>query len=142
MQVTPTDDDKVLEYSKLVFSCGLLYAEYCDAIKEGGGLRVVRCWRYMLLFFTRTQRKNYSIEAFSLLAQYHFLFSQRQVHQLVWGRFINVHGLPGRNIPCDLYMEHLNRVVKDVVHGLKANKTPEALVRVIKQSSGNSGCSG
>ena len=36
------------------------------------------------------------------------------------------------NIPHDLFMEHLNRVVKDAVNGLGANKTPKALVRVGK----------
>ena len=129
---TPEDDDKVLEYSRLVLSLGLLYLEYCDAIKEGDGFRVLRCWKYNFLIFKCTNRINYSIEAFTLLAQHCFLFSERQAHQLLWGRFINTHGLPARNIPCDLYMEHLNRVCKDVVSNLKANKTPKALVRVGK----------
>ena len=124
--------DKKLEYSRLLISVGLLYLEFCDAIKEGDGMRVIRCWRYMFLVFKCTNRKNYAIEAFTLLAQYHFLLSKRQIQQLVWGRFINVHGLPARNIPCDLFMEHLNRVCKDAVHGLGANKTPQALVKVAK----------
>ena len=120
-------DDGKFEYSRLVISVGLLYVEYCDAIKEGNGMRVLRCWRFMLLIFKSTNRVNYSIEAFTLLAQYHFCFSKRQAHQLVWGQFINVHGLPGHNIPCDLHMEHLNRLCKEAI---KANKTPAALVRV------------
>ena len=128
--VNAADDDKKLEYSKLVISLGLLYFEFCDAIKEGDGIRVLRCWRYMLLLFKCTDRVNYSIEAFTMLAQYHFLFSQRQAHQLLWSRFINVHGLPSQNIPCDLFMEHLNRVCKDAVRGLGANKTPQALVKI------------
>ena len=65
-----------------------------------------------------------------MLAQYHFLFSQHQAHQLLWSRFFNVHGLPSHNIPCDLFMEHLNRVCKDAVQGLGANKTPWALVKI------------
>ena len=128
--VNAADDDKKLEYSKLVISLGLLYFEFCDAIKEGDGIRVLRCWRYMLLLFKCTDRVNYSIEAFTMLAQYHFLFSQCQAHQLLWSRFINVHGLPSHNIPCDLFMEHLNRVCKDAVRGLGANKTPQALVKI------------
>lgn len=126
------DDDKILEYSKLVMSIGMLYFEYCDAIREGDGMRVLRCWRFMFIFFKCTNRTNYSIESFTLLAQYHFLFSEQHRQQLIWGRFINVHGLPARNIPCDLYMEHLNRVCKDAVNGLGANKTSKALVRVGK----------
>lgn len=126
------DSDSVLTYSKLLMSVGMIYLEYCDAIKEGDGFRVLRCWRYMLLVFKATGRTNYSIEAFTLLAQHDFLFSNRQKQQLLWGRFVNVHGLPARNIPSDLYMEHLNRVLKEAVKGLGANKTEKALVRVGK----------
>ncbi len=36
------------------------------------------------------------------------------------------------NIACDLFMEHLNRMVKDAVSGLGSNKTPKALVRIGK----------
>ena len=50
----PMDDDKVLEYSWLVLSCTLLYMELCDSIKGGDGLRVLRCWRYIFLFFKPT----------------------------------------------------------------------------------------
>lgn len=129
---TEHDNDKVLQYSILLMSIGLLYWEFSDAIKEGDGMRVIRCWRYMMLYFRTTGRTNYAIEAFTMLAQYHFVFSEREKQQLIWSRFVNTSGLPGRNIPCDLYMEHLNRVCKDAVNGLAANKTPKALVRVGK----------
>lgn len=111
---------------------GLLYLEFSDSIKEGDGIRVLRCWRYMLLLFKVTGRTNYSIEVFTLLAQYHFLLSERERHQLIWGRFINIHGVPARNIPCDFFIEHLNRVAKEAVHGRRANKTKDALVRIGK----------
>ena len=43
-----------------------------------------------------------------------------------------MHGLPGRNISCDLYMEHLNRLLKDAINALGANKTPKAIDRLGK----------
>ena len=43
---------------------------------------------------------------------------------------VNVHGLPGRNIPTDLHMEHLNRVCKEAIAGLGVNKTKKAIIRV------------
>ena len=49
-----------------------------------------------------------------------------------WNRFINIHGIQGRNIPCDLHMEHMNRICKNAVYGLQANKTPSAIVRIGK----------
>lgn len=70
-----TSSDNVKEYSNLLLCTGMLYLEYCDAIQKGDGIRVLRCWRYMLLLFKSTGRTNYSIEAFHLLAQYHFLLS-------------------------------------------------------------------
>ena len=48
------------------------------------------------------------------------------------GRFINTHGRIGKNISCDLHMEHLNRMCKDAVNHLGANKIPQAIVRVGK----------
>ena len=85
-----------------------------------------------MLIYKARKRKNYAIEGLNLLAQYHFFLSQRQAQQLLWSRCINIHGLPGRNIPCDLYMEHLNRICKHAVQALGSNKTPAALERVGK----------
>ena len=41
--------DHVLEYTKETLSLGLLLLEFKDAIREGDGSRVLRCWKY---FFT------------------------------------------------------------------------------------------
>ena len=54
---------------------GLLYMEYCDSIKDCDGLRIIRCWRYMLLLFKMTNKRMYSIQASTLLLQYHFIFT-------------------------------------------------------------------
>jgi len=52
--------------------------------------------------------------------------------QLVWNRTINVHGNSGKNISCDLHMEHLNREAKNGIHGMGSNITDEAVKRVGK----------
>ena len=62
------------------------------------------------------------VEAFTLLAQQKFVCSSRLSHQLMWSRFVNTSGKKGHNIPCDLHMEHLNRVLKDSIKCLGANK--------------------
>ena len=49
-----------------------------------------------------------------------------------WNRFINTQGKRGSNISADLHIEHLNRICKDAVNHLGANKTPEAVKRVGK----------
>ena len=40
--------------------------------------------------------------------------------------------MKGRNIPCDLHMEHINRLCKYDVYGLQASKTASEIVRVEK----------
>ena len=62
----------------------------------------------------------------NLLCQVQTL-SERKRAQLMWGRCINTQGYPGKNIPCDLHMEHLNRRLKRVIRGMGANVTPQAI---------------
>jgi len=126
------DKDGVLEYASEVLSLGLLYLEFTDAIKEADGDRILRCWRFFLLLFRESKRKNYAIEAFTILAQERFVLSPRQQLQLKWSRTINTHGRIGKNIPCDLHMEHLNKECKEALSGLGSNITDHAVERIGK----------
>ena len=127
-----SSDDKVYEYSRQLKSIGYFYKECSDAVREGDGLRVLQCWRYLLPSFKSSGRKNYALEALHMLCQYHYKLTPRQYAELIWSRFIDVHGLPGRNIPADLHMEHLNRVCKDTIRGLGANQSEKTITRVGK----------
>ena len=49
--------------------------------------------------------------------------------QLKWGRFVNVHGGKGNNIPCDLYNEHQNKLFKELIASMGANMTEAAITR-------------
>jgi len=65
----------------------------------------------------------YSREAVHFLYQHQYALSPRLSNQLIRGQFVNVRGLPGRNIPLDLNMEHLNQIAKDAMRNLGSNKT-------------------
>ena len=121
-----------MEYGRNLLSIGLFYLEFSDAIKEGDGERVLRCWRYLLPIFKGSCRKNYSVEVLNMLCQFHYDLPPRLSQELIWSRFVSTHSLPGRNIPEDLHQEHLNRVVKDFIRGLGANKTEDAIMRIGK----------
>lgn len=57
-------DDNVMEYAREVLSTGLLYMEFADGIREGDGLRILRCWRAFLPIFKATNRffgSSYSV---------------------------------------------------------------------------------
>ena len=126
------EPDTVYAYASELLSLGLLYFEFKDAVKEGDGDRLFRVWKHLLLLFKASNKKNYAVEAFTLLAQYHMLLPTRLVEQLKWSRFVNVHGLPGHNISCDLHMEHLNRLTKTAIVTLGVNKSEKAIIRVGK----------
>ncbi len=48
--------------------------------------------------------------------------------QLQWSWTINTHGRPGKNISCDLHMEHLNRTCKDCSLGPNISDVSVALI--------------
>lgn len=122
--------DLISSYSIQLLRLCTLYMEFADAIREGDGERVFRCWRYFLPLFCASHSFNYSCEALYFLHQHLYALSPRLSCQLIWGRFVNVRGIRGRNIPLDLHMEHLNRLAKDGIQNLKSNKTSSSIFRV------------
>ena len=121
--------DEVYEYARETLSLLLLRGEFQDAIREGDGERVLRVWKFLLIIFKASNKVNYSIEALNFLAQYYILLPPRLRQQLIWSRFINTHGKQGKNIPCDLHLEHLNRSLKTTICNLGPNVVPKAIQR-------------
>ena len=129
------EEDSVTEYAKQLLSVGLFYFQYRDAVKEGDGGRVLRCWKYLLPLFFNSRRD--SKEALLLLCQHKYLLPPRQAKQLLYSRFVNTKGQKRKNIECDLHMEHLNRVCKDAIRDLGPNKTAKSIMRAAKAHSTN-----
>ena len=107
----------------------MIFLEVKDAIREGDGIRVLRCWKYFFLFFRGSGHKNYCVEALTFLAQYYYVLPPRLAEQMLWGRFVNYEGKKGKIISTDLHMEHLNRTSKEAIRHLGANLTPQAIVQ-------------
>ena len=131
--------DGIYEYAKDTLTLGLLLKEYIDTIRESDGDRIICVWKFLLTLFRSTGRTNYSLEAFTLLAQYYYLLSPRMAAQLAWSRTVNTHGRPGKNISCDLHLEHLNREVKNAFGGLSSNITEQSVKRIGRSIKGLSG---
>ena len=43
--------DGVLNYASAVLNDGLLLLEFKDAIREGDGIRILRCWKVLLMYY-------------------------------------------------------------------------------------------
>ena len=125
-----SEGDRVFQYSVQLLRLGLFYQEFSDAIREGDGNRVLRCWKYMLPIFSASGSRNYVCEAANLLIQQSYTLPPRLAQQLLWSRFVNVHGQPGHNVPVDMHMEHLNKIAKCAFGFLGSNKTKKAITRI------------
>ena len=120
-------NDSVYLYATDFMSVGLIWHGFHDAIKEGDGDRVLRYWKFLLIF-KATKCRNYSKEAVNLLLQVQTL-SPRLSAQLKWSRFVNTTGRAGCNIPCDLFLEHMNRRLKMMIRNMGSNVTDSSITQ-------------
>lgn len=128
--------DSVFNYASAVLNDGLLLLEFIDAIREGDGSRILRCWKAMLIYFQFGRHSNYAKEAIMLQAQVNASASPHVAAQITWSRVVNSRGGLGNNIPVDLYNEHLNRALKTAVAGVGANVAPKTIIQCGKSLKG------
>lgn len=129
-------EDPVFNYGCVTLAYGLLLKNLGDAIKEGDGERVIRCWKYFTFIFKSTgvTHKNYALAGLRLLASIKGLLTPAQAHELIWNRFVNKHGGVGRCIPRDLRNEHLNKIVKEHIRSMGHSNITDENVRKLSRS--------
>ena len=126
-----SQSDDVYHYQTSLLQYGLMYLNFRDAVSEGDGARIIRSWKFFLIYFWLSGNKSkYALEALFLLFQVHSLLTPRQAHRLMWNRSVNNRGGPGRNVPLDLDLEHDNRYVKEACKKLGRNLTSCAVKRI------------
>lgn len=125
-------DDGVYNYARVLCHYGSLVMEFRDAWHEGDGERVLRCWKLFLPHFKVAGSTKYALEALKLQMQTGITFSPNLAHQVTWNRFVNVRGGAGNNIPCDLYNEHINKLLKHIIRSMGSNLTESALQRAAR----------
>ena len=126
--------DKVYSYTRVLCHYGALMEEFRDGWREGDGERVLRCWKLFMLHFKASGATKYALEALRLQFQLKTL-SPNLAHQVKWHRFVNTHGGLGRNIPCDLHNEHVNKLIKETIHNQGPNLTEQSLQRAVRSSA-------
>ena len=125
-------EDGVYNYARVLCHYGSLVMELMDAWHEGDGERVLRCWKLFLPHFKVAGCTKFSLEALKLQFQTDFIFSPNLAHQVTWHRFVNVRGGAGNNIPCDLFNEHINKLLKHVIQNMGSNLTESSLQRAAR----------
>ena len=79
-----------------------------------------------MLLYRAYNHTKYALAAIQLQAYVQAMLTPRLAHSLIWNRTVNNHGGPGRNIPMDLSLEHLNNLVKGLLKHLSPNLTESA----------------
>ena len=132
-----TDDtgDKMYNYARVLCHYGSLLIELRDGWSEGDGDRVMRVWKLALPHLQQAKRTKYSLEALRLQFQVHVVLSPNLAHQVKWNRFVNTKGGAGRNVPCDLYNEFANKLIKGIIGNMGSNLTEKALQRAVRSIS-------
>ena len=51
------EGDKILIYARELLSYGLLYKCFSDSTREGDGMRILCCWKFLMLIFKAAKRK-------------------------------------------------------------------------------------
>ena len=123
------DRDGVYNYAHIFCHFGAFIMEFRDAWGEGDGERVIRCWKLLMPLFKSAGHSKYALQALGLQMQINVTLSPNLAHQVMWNRFVNVRGGLGRNIPYDLYNEHVNKLLKHIIVNMGSNLTEISLQR-------------
>ena len=127
--------DHVHNYARVLWHLGALVLEFTDGWAEGDGERAYRCWRLLLPHFKAANHTKYALEALRLQFHVKAVLSPQLAQQILWDRFVNTRGGMGRNIPCDLYNEHVNKLLKHIIASMGANLTAGSLQRAARSVS-------
>ena len=133
--VTVENKDDMYNYQLALLEVGMLVQNFYDAISEGDGERIVRCWKFFLPYLRNDGKgsSKYALEAFFMMCQVNALLTPRAAHELKWNRFCKNKNGAGGNIPLDLALEHHNKLIKTLMQNLGPNATNKhCLNRYIK----------
>lgn len=125
-------EPNVTNYACVCLSFGMLIRNFNDAVREGDGVRILRCWKFLLLIYKANKHHKYAFAALHLIAKTISLLTPQQAKRLVWKRTVNNRGGKGRNISLDLRLEHLVHLLKELLAHLGVNLTIPAAERCSK----------
>ena len=131
-----TENDMVINYTKLTLALGLLRLNHNDAIAMGDGDRIMLVNQY--LFFLYKHKKNncpkYAFGMLETICQSKILLTPRLAHRLKWNRTVNHRGKKDTNHPNDLDIEHCNKIFKDEAHSYRGIFTEKTISRVSRSA--------
>jgi len=128
-------DDGVLNYSRNALALCYIAKNFVDARKHGDGERILRLYKFMLLYYKVDGRTKYAYQTLHLLSQVSFLLPPALAHELKWNRFVNTKGGLDKNVELDRHLEHQNKYVKLDLARYQGKITEKSLARCSRSYS-------
>ena len=130
LQKIPKGDDQINNYARVLCHLGSLALDLVMHGQRRWGANMSLLESVSLALCMNGNIK-YAWEALRLQLQLLSLPSQLSM-QIKWNRCVNTNGGLGRNIPCDLHNEHINKLFKEIITNMGANLTDEAMRRAAR----------
>lgn len=109
---------------------GLLIEHLDDTVKEGDAGRLLDFLKIALLLLHCHHRVKYAYVVLLFLAKIYAILPKGIALEVLLNRFFNSLGKAGGNIPLDLRMEHLNKLLKLALKQLGANLSEKGAQRI------------
>ena len=126
------EGDDVFSYNCSLLTDSFLFFNFVDAIKEGDGARILRQYKYFMLYCKAdgAHSTKYALECLYQFFLVYALLSPRDSERFTWNRSVNNSGQKGANIPLDEDTEHSNNFTKQGIRNLGPNLTEGAVQRL------------
>lgn len=122
--------DDLYNYTNQFLMWYLHFVEFQDGIKEGDPYRTnINIKRMIPFFYSHSNRSKYAVECIDYILKSEVLLPESLSMRLRLSSFVNPHGLKGGNKPADMQQENNILVLKDIIKGLGAHKTNNAMER-------------
>lgn len=128
-------EDGVHNYHCARLTFGLLMMCFSDSVKEGDSARLLKFLKVAVLMLHSYGRVKYAYVVLLFLAKIYAILSEKHSFEVLQNRYFNNSGKAGGNVPLDLRMEHLNKLLKIALKQLGSNITEDAAQRIAKSLS-------
>lgn len=126
------EGDDAFNYNCSLLTESFLFFNFLDAVKEGDGARILRQYKYFMLYCKAdgAHSTKYALECLYQFFLVYALLSPRDSERFTWNRSVNNTGRKGANIPLDEDTEHSNNFTKQGIKNLGPNLTERAVQRL------------